>query len=87
MKPYNTNRRLAEKIEPRWYQTNVSLNQPPITAADRPVREYVTNVGWRADQPMQSSARSSRRRLGRGCGWAIRGGTLIDRATRRRSRY
>lgn len=50
MKPYNVNRRLAGKIEPHWYQTNVSLSQPPRTAADRPVREYVTNVGWRADQ-------------------------------------
>ena len=50
MKPYNVHRRLAEKIEPHWYQTNVSLSQPPTAGANRQVREYVTNVGWRPDQ-------------------------------------
>jgi hypothetical protein len=39
--------RLAEEIEPRRYQTNASLNQPPTRAADRPVREYATNVSRR----------------------------------------
>jgi len=38
------NHRLAEEIEPRRYQTNANLSQPPTTGADRPVREYVTNV-------------------------------------------
>jgi len=33
-------------IEPRRYQTNASLSQPPTRAADRPVREYTTNVSW-----------------------------------------
>ena len=42
--PSNVNRKLAEEIEPRRYQTNASLSQPPTTGADRPVREYVTNV-------------------------------------------
>ena len=32
------------KIEPRRYQTNANLSQRPTTGADRPVREYVTNV-------------------------------------------
>jgi hypothetical protein len=50
MNPHNVSRTLAEKIELRWYQTNVSLSQPPTTGADRPVREYVTNVSWRVDQ-------------------------------------
>jgi hypothetical protein len=40
-------RRLPEAIEPRRYQTNASLNQPPTRAADRPVREYTTNVNRR----------------------------------------
>ena len=40
----NVNRELAETIEPRRYQTNASLSQPPTRAADRPVRDYVTNV-------------------------------------------
>jgi hypothetical protein len=44
------NRKAEEKIEPRWYQTNASLNQPPKTGASRPVREYVTNVSFRANQ-------------------------------------
>ena len=35
---------------PRRYQTNASLSQPPTTGADRPVREYMTNVSWRANQ-------------------------------------
>jgi hypothetical protein len=42
--PSNVNHRLAEEIEPRRYQTNANLSQPPTTGADRPVREYVTNV-------------------------------------------
>jgi hypothetical protein len=41
---HNVNRELAEEIEPRRYQTNVNLNQPPTKAVDRLVREYVTNV-------------------------------------------
>jgi hypothetical protein len=44
------NIRLVEKIEPRRYQTNASLSQPPTKAARRPVREYVTNVSWRANR-------------------------------------
>ena len=48
MNPSNVNRKLAEEIAPRRYQTNASLSQPPTTGADRPVREYVTNVSsWR----------------------------------------
>jgi hypothetical protein len=39
-----------QKIEPRWYQTNVSLSQRPTTGAGRLVREHVTNVSWRANQ-------------------------------------
>jgi len=46
--PSNVNRKLAEELEPRWYQTNVSLSQPPTTGTDRPVRGFVTNVRWRA---------------------------------------
>jgi hypothetical protein len=46
--PSNVNGKLAEEIEPHWYQTNVSLSQPPTMAADRPVRGFVTNVSWRA---------------------------------------
>ena len=38
------------KVEPRRYQTNANLSQRPRTGADRPVREYVTNVRWRANQ-------------------------------------
>jgi hypothetical protein len=44
MNPRKVDRRPAEHIEPRWYQTNVSLNQPPTRGADRPVREYMTNL-------------------------------------------
>ena len=44
------NRELAETIEPRRYQTNASLSQPPTKAPRRPVREYVTNVTWRANR-------------------------------------
>jgi len=44
------NRKAAEKIEPRHYQTNASLSQPPTRGAVRLVREYVTNVSWRANQ-------------------------------------
>jgi hypothetical protein len=40
-------RKLPEAIEPRRYQTNASLNQPPTRAGDRPVREYTTNVSRR----------------------------------------
>jgi hypothetical protein len=50
MNPHNVNRKLADKIELRWYQTNASLSQSPTTGADRPVREYVTNVSRRAAQ-------------------------------------
>jgi hypothetical protein len=46
----NVNREPAEEIEPRRYQTNASLSQPPIKAARRPVREYVTNVSRRPDR-------------------------------------
>ena len=46
----NVNRELAETIEPRRYQTNASLSQPPAKASQRPVREYVTNVTWRANR-------------------------------------
>ena len=42
--PSNANRKLAEEIEPHWYQTNVSLSQASTTDADRPVRGFVTNV-------------------------------------------
>jgi hypothetical protein len=41
MSPSNVNR-----IEPHWYQTNVSLSQPPTMGAERPVRGFVTNVSW-----------------------------------------
>jgi hypothetical protein len=50
MNPSNVNRKLAEEIEPHRYQTNASLRKPATTGADRPVREYVTNVSWRANQ-------------------------------------
>ncbi len=50
MNPRNVNRELAEEVASRRYQTNASLNQPPTRAAARPVREYVTNVSWRAVQ-------------------------------------
>ena len=46
--PSNVNRKLAEDIELRWYQTNISLSQPPPTGAGRPVRGFVTNVSRRA---------------------------------------
>ena len=38
------------KTEHRRYQTNANLSQRPRTGADRPVREYVTNVSWRANR-------------------------------------
>jgi len=41
------NRQLPEAIEPHRYQTNASLNQPPTRDADRPVREYTTNISRR----------------------------------------
>ncbi|MGA8545540.1 MAG: hypothetical protein WB785_09830 [Mycobacterium sp.] len=41
------NRTPALETEPRRYQTNASLSQPPTRGADRPVREYVTNVSSR----------------------------------------
>jgi hypothetical protein len=44
----NVNHELVEAIEPRRYQTNASLNQPPTKASRRPVRDYVTNVSRRA---------------------------------------
>jgi len=40
----------AETIEPRRYQTNASLSQPPAKDSQRPVREYVTNVSRRANR-------------------------------------
>jgi hypothetical protein len=40
----NVSHKSADEIEPRRYQTNASLSQPPTRAADRPVREYATNV-------------------------------------------
>jgi hypothetical protein len=46
----NVNRKLAETIVPRRYQTNASLSQRPTKASRRPVREYVTNVSWRANR-------------------------------------
>jgi hypothetical protein len=49
MNQRDVNRKL-EEIEPHWYQTNASLNQPPTRAADRPVREYVTNISWRVKE-------------------------------------
>ena len=36
--------RTNKMIAPRRYQTNANLSQRPSTGADRPVREYVTNV-------------------------------------------
>ena len=39
----------APVTEPRRYQTNASLSQPPTTAFDRPVREYVSNVTRQAN--------------------------------------
>jgi hypothetical protein len=50
MNPSDVNRKLAERIEPHWYQTNVSLSRPPTTGANRPVRGFVTNISWRANQ-------------------------------------
>ncbi len=47
MNPSNVNRKPAQEIQPHWYQTNVSLNQPPTKGADRSVRGFVTNVSWR----------------------------------------
>jgi hypothetical protein len=38
--PSNVNRKLSGEIEPHWYQTNVSLSQPPTTGAERPVRGF-----------------------------------------------
>jgi hypothetical protein len=40
----------AETIEPRRYQTNASLSQPPAKGSQRPVREYVTNISRRANR-------------------------------------
>jgi hypothetical protein len=40
----------APAIEARRYQTNASLNQPPTRAADRPVREYTTNITRRTNR-------------------------------------
>ena len=57
MNPSNVNRKLLEEIEPRRYQTNVSLTQPPTTVAHRPVREYVTNVNRRTNEAAQQRAR------------------------------
>ncbi|MBV8178086.1 MAG: hypothetical protein JO045_04640 [Mycobacterium sp.] len=57
MNARDVNRKLAEEIEPRRYQTNVNLGQPPIKAAQRPVREYVTNVNWQARKPSATAAR------------------------------
>jgi hypothetical protein len=54
MNPSDVNRKLAEEIEPRRYQTNASLSQPPTTDANRPVARVVTNVSWRADQSSAS---------------------------------
>jgi hypothetical protein len=45
----------AETIEPRRYQTNASLSQPPTKALDRPVREYVTNVSRRTNRLMPAA--------------------------------
>lgn len=50
MNPSNAKRKLTKEVEPHWYQTNASLSQPPTTRADRPVRAYVTNLRWRANQ-------------------------------------
>jgi hypothetical protein len=52
---YFMNRTPAPDTEPRRYQTNASLSQPPTKASRRPVREYVTNVSWRAN-PMTPAA-------------------------------
>ena len=41
------NRELPDAIETRRYHANVSLSQPPTRVADRPVREYATNVSRR----------------------------------------
>jgi hypothetical protein len=53
----DVSRKLVVAIEPRRYQTNVNLGQPPIKAAQRPVREYVTNVTWQARKPSATAAR------------------------------
>jgi hypothetical protein len=47
---FGQRRTWAPIIEPRRYQTNVSPSQPPTRAADRPVREYTTNVSWLTNQ-------------------------------------
>jgi hypothetical protein len=54
MNPSDVNRKLAEEIEPRRYQTNANLSHPPTTGANRRVREFVTNVSWRANQSSTS---------------------------------
>jgi hypothetical protein len=48
-------------IEPRRYQTNTSLSQPPTMGADRPVREYVTNISC-AGEPVRRRIGQARRR-------------------------
>jgi hypothetical protein len=53
MNPSDVNRKLAEEIEPRRYQTNASLSQPPTTGANRQC-EFVINVSWRANQSSTS---------------------------------
>jgi hypothetical protein len=63
MNARDVNRKLVESIEPRRYQTNVNLGQPPIKAAQRPVREYVTNVSWQAHKPSATAARRTFRRM------------------------
>ncbi|MBV9352162.1 MAG: hypothetical protein JOZ23_11605 [Mycobacterium sp.] len=55
MNAHNGNRKPTKKIQPRWYQTNASLSQPPSTAADRPVREYVTNINLSGGRGQPSS--------------------------------
>ena len=63
MNTRDVNRKPAEEIEPRRYQTNASLSQPPIKAAQRPVREYVTNVSRQARKPSATAARRTFRRM------------------------
>jgi hypothetical protein len=43
-------RATTPSVKPRRYQTNASLSQPPTKAPERPVREYMTNVSWRANR-------------------------------------
>ena len=63
MNPSDVNRKLAEEIEPRRYQTNANLSHPPTTGANRRVREFVTtSAGGRTSHRPVDCMRSQIRR-------------------------